>query len=114
MPSAANVDLGLSVPVDAVLFDAEKRLESWRRIREKIPAGDTRFAMASEPGSSPADIHLKPHEWMLLCYLHDGRTVDELATLTGYNDFDTAKTLYSMYTEGLIVKVGAAGETLAE
>jgi hypothetical protein len=109
----AEADLGLSVPVDTVLDDAEKRLEMWHRIREKIPAGDTRFAMASEPGMKPVDIHLKPREWMLLCFLHDGRTVDELVEQSGYNDFETAKILYGMYAEGLIVKVGPAGETLA-
>ena len=110
----ADADLGLSVPIDTVLADAEKRLEMWRRIRERIPSGDTRFAMASEPGEKPADIHLKPREWMLLCFLHDGRTVDELVEQTGYNDFETARTLYGMFAEGLIVKVGPAGEILAE
>ncbi len=49
--TCAEADLGLSVPVDTVLADAEKRLEVWHRIREKIPTGDTRFAMASEPGA---------------------------------------------------------------
>jgi hypothetical protein len=112
--TCAEADLGLSVPVDTVLADAEKRLEVWHRIRERIPTGDTRFAMASEPGAKPVDIHLKPREWMVLCFLHDGRTVDELAELTGYNDFDTAKTLYDMHSEGLVVKVGPAGEPLAE
>jgi len=109
-----SADLGLTVPVDAVLADAEKRPEMWNRIREKIPSGDTRFAMASEPGQKRAEIHLKPREWMILCYLHDGRTVDELVDQTGCNDFETAKTLYGMYAEGLIVKVGPVGETLAD
>lgn len=110
----AEADLGVSVPVDTVLADAGKRLEMWRLIRERIPSGDTRFAMASGPGEKPADIHLKPSEWMLLCFLHDGRTVDELVEQTGYNDFEATKTLFGMYAEGLIVKVGSAGETLAE
>jgi hypothetical protein len=107
-------DLGLSVSVDTVLADADRRLEMWHSIREKIPAGDTRFAMASEPGEKPADIHLKPREWMLLCFLHDGRSVDELVEQTGYDEFETAKTLYDMHAEGLIVKVGPAGEILAD
>jgi len=108
-----DADLGLSVPVNTVFADAEKRLEMWQRIREKIPGGDTRFAMASEPGGKPLDIQLKPREWMILCFLHDGRTVDELVGQTGYSDFETAMTLYRMYAEGLIIKVGPAGETLA-
>jgi hypothetical protein len=110
----ADADLGISIPVDTVLADADTRLEEWLLIRERIPNGETRFAMASEPGQKPADIQLKPREWMLLCFLHEGRSVDELVEQTGYNDFDTAKTLYDMYSEGLIVKVGSAGEILAD
>jgi hypothetical protein len=112
--SCADVDLGISVPIDTILEDAEKRLEMWRLIRERIPAGDTRFAMGSEPGEKPADIHLKPREWMLLCFLHDGRSVDELVEQTGYDEFEITKTLYDMYSEGLIVRVGPTGDILAD
>ena len=110
----ADVDLGLAVSVDAALADAGKRLELWDKIRDKIPTMDTRFAMASGPGQKPIEIHLKPREWMLLCFLHGGRSVAELVELSGYNDFETAKTLYGMYAGGLIIKVGPAGESLAE
>jgi hypothetical protein len=107
-----DVDLGLSLAVDVALAEAEKRLEAWSRIRDKIPSLDTRFAMSSAPGQKPMEIHLKPREWMLLCYLHGSRSVSELVELTGYSDFETARTLYGMYTGGLIEKVGPAGEPL--
>jgi hypothetical protein len=109
-----DVDLGLSIPIDAVLADSTRRLEQWNKIKDKIPSLDTRFAMSGDPGQKPADIHLKPREWMLLCYLHGSRSVRELTELTGYNDFDTAKVLYGMYAAGLIEKVGPAGEPLAD
>jgi hypothetical protein len=108
------VDLGLTVTIDAVLADAGRRLELWNKIKDKIPSMDTRFAMSSNPGQKPADIHLKPREWMLLCFLHGSRSVSELVELTGYNDFETAKVLYGMYAGGLIEKVGPAGESLAD
>jgi len=110
----ADADLGIYVPVDSALDDANNRLEAWMKIREKIPSLDTRFAMAATPGTKSAEIHLKPREWMLLCYLHGGRSVRELVELTGYNDFETARILYGMYAGGLIEKVGAAGETLSD
>jgi hypothetical protein len=72
----------------------------WNRIREKIPTLDTRFVMAAAPGEKSIEIHLKPKEWMLLCYLHGGRSVSELTELTGYNDFETAKILYGMTRPG--------------
>jgi hypothetical protein len=101
-------DIGLAVSVDALIADAEKRLDQWNRILEKIPSMDTRFAMSPSPGERPIDIHLKPREWMVLCYLHGGRSVRELVDVTGYNDFETAKTLYAMLASGLIEQVGAA------
>jgi hypothetical protein len=109
----ADVDLGLALSVDVALADAEKRLEAWKRIREKIPSLDTRFTMSSTPGQKPMDIHLKPREWMLLCFLHGSRSVAELVELTGYNDFETARTLYGMYAGGLIERVGPAGEPIS-
>lgn len=112
--TCAELDLGIAASVDVVLADAGKRLETWNRIREKIPSVDTRFAMASGPGQKSTEIHLKPREWMLLCFLHGGRSVRELVQLTGYNDFETAKILYAMYAGGLIEKVGPAGEPLAD
>lgn len=107
-------DIGLTVSVETLIADAEKRLDQWKRIRDKIPSMDTRFAMSGSPGEKSIEIHLKPREWMMLCYLHGSRSVAELVDLTGYNDFDTAKTLYGMYAQGLIIKVGPAGERLAE
>ena len=109
-----DVDLGLTIPIDAVLAESTRRLEQWDKIKDKIPSLDTRFAMSANPGQKPADIHLKPREWMLLCYLHGSRSVRELTELTGYNDFETAKVLYGMYAGGLIEKVGPAGEPLAD
>ena len=111
---APEVDLGLAVSTESVLADAGRRLEMWDRIRDRIPSMDTRFAMSANPGQKPAEIHLKPREWMLLCYLHGSRSVRELVELTGYSDFETAKILYGMYAGGLVQKVGPAGESLTD
>lgn len=103
-------DLGIAVTVDGVIADVSRRLEMWERIKEKIPSLDTRFAMSGGPAGKSTDIHLKPREWMLLCYLHGSRSVRELVELTGYSDFDTARVLYGMYANGLVEKIGPSGE----
>lgn len=110
----ADADLGIAVAVDGALADASRRLEMWDRIKEKIPSLDTRFAMSGGPAGKSTDIHLKPREWMLLCYLHGSRSVRELVELTGYGDFDTARVLYGMYANGLIEKVSPSGERVRD
>ena len=106
-------DIGISVSVENIIMESARRLEMWNKIRVKIPSLDTTFIMASAPGDKSMEIHLKPKEWMLLCYLHGGRTVRELVELTGYNDFDTAKILFGMYSAGLIERLGQHGEVVA-
>ncbi len=103
-------DIGISVSVENIIMESSRRLDLWNRIREKIPTMDTEFIMASAPGDKSLEIHLKPKEWMLLCYLHGGRSVKELVELTGYNDFDTAKILYGMFSAGLIEKLDSLDE----
>ncbi len=103
-------DIGISVSVENVIMEASRRLETWARIREKIPSMDTQFLMAAAPGDKSMEIHLKPKEWMLLCYLHGGRSVGELIELTGYNDFETARILFGMYSAGLIERLGVPDE----
>jgi hypothetical protein len=100
-------DIGIAVSVENIIMEASRRLEMWNRIRQKIPSLDTVFEMAGAPGDKSMEIHLKPKEWMLLCYLHGGKSVRELVELTGENDFETARILYGMYSAGLIEKVGA-------
>jgi hypothetical protein len=97
-----NEDIGVSVSVENIIMEASRRLEEWNRIREKIPTHDTRFVLAEGPGEKSIEIHLKPKEWMLMCYLHGGKSLRELSALTGYNDFETAKILYGMSAAGLI------------
>lgn len=106
-------DIGVSVSVENIIMEASRRLEIWNKIREKIPSTETTFTMAAGPGDKSMEIHLKPREWMLLCYLHGPRTVRDLIDLTGYNDFETAKILYGMFSVGLIEKVGGPDEGAA-
>jgi hypothetical protein len=108
--SCDDEDIGIAVSVENIIMESSRRLEIWNKIREKIPSLNTAFTMAAAPGDKSMEIHLKPKEWMLLCYLHGRRSVLDLIELTGYNDFETAKILYGMYSVGLIEKVDGPDE----
>lgn len=107
--ACADEDIGIAISVENVIMESARRLELWNRIRQKIPSMDTEFMMASSPGDKTMEIHLKPKEWMLLCFLHGGRSVRELVGLAGYNDFETSKILYGMFSAGLIERIDGAG-----
>ena len=81
------------VSVENVIMEAVAPTRDVEPDPREDPVAWTRaFAMAAGARrASPIEIHLKPREWMLLCYLHGGRSVRELVELTGYNDFETAQ-----------------------
>lgn len=103
-------DIGISVSVENIIMEGARRLELWNRIRKKIPSLSTRFRMADAPAEKSVEIHLKPREWMLLCFMHGDKTVEELVEATGYNDFEVSKILYGMYAAGLIERVDDEAE----
>ena len=102
--TSEDEDIGVSVSVENVIMEASRRLEQWDKILQRIPSLDTSFKMAAAPGEKSIEIHLKPREWMLLCYLHGGRSVRELVELAGCTDFETARILYGMFSAGLVEK----------
>jgi Domain of unknown function (DUF4388) len=104
--SCDDQDTGVYVTVDAVLQEMTRRLEQWEKIRERIPSMDTVFVAAESPGDRPAEVHLKPAEWLLLTRMHGGATVRELIQESGASDFDVARTLYAMHAAGLVEAVG--------
>jgi hypothetical protein len=104
-------DTGISVTVDLVLQEMARRLEQWERIRERIPSMDTVFVAAETPGDKPAEVHLKPSEWLLLTRMHGGATVRELIEESGASDFEVARTLYAMHAAGLVEAVGERSES---
>ncbi len=107
-----EADIGISCSVDEVMIDANRRLDVWRRIQERIPSLDTCFTIAAAPGANTLDIHLKPREWLLLCHMHGGRSVRELVELSGYGDFETARVLYGMFANGLVERLDDCDEAL--
>jgi hypothetical protein len=108
--AADGEDIGISVSVENIIMESARRLELWNRIRQKIPSMGTVFKMADAPADKSMEIHLKPREWMLLCFMHGERTVADLVDATGYNDFEVCKILYGMFAAGLIEMVGEAVE----
>lgn len=107
-------DIGISVSVENIIMEGARRLELWNRIRKKIPSMAAKFRMADTPADKSVEIHLKPREWMLLCYMHGDKTVADLVEATGYNDFEVSKILYGMHAAGLVESVGEETEQDAQ
>lgn len=102
LPEVIQEDIGLSVSVENIVMEGSRRLEEWDRIRKRVPSTDMVFRMSTAPGEGTFEISLKPSEWNLLLLTDGTRSVRDLAVATRHTDFEVARTIYGLFSAGLL------------
>ncbi len=97
-----------SIPTEAVLMEAARRIDEWARIETKIPHLGLvpRIRPADDGVGAPLD--LIPFEWEVLATVDGQRSVREVADAIGRSDFDVARTIYGLTCAGLVILDDAA------
>lgn len=95
-------DIGISVSVENVIMEASRRLESWESIKKKIPSLETVFAMSFTPATKSMEVHLRPAEWKLLCWVDGETDINGILGQVHMDDFEACQILYGLLGAGLI------------
>ncbi len=103
-------DIGISVSVENVIMEASRRLESWEAIKKKIPSLDTVYAMSFAPAAKSMDVHLKPSEWKLLCWIDGETDINGILRAVHMDDFQACQIIYGLLGAGLIEKADESVE----
>ena len=104
VPDETHEDELAVYPLDPGEIEAEitKREKTWEAVVQKIPSFDMVFTMAPEAADRAAEIRLKPVEWKTLCLLDGLTTAREVGKRLKMSDFKLGKTLFALYSVGLI------------
>lgn len=98
----AEFDLGLTVDISSLMRAIEKRLEEWRKVKEKIPSLDLCFVLSLKPAEVGKDIVMKPLEWKALYFLDGQNDVRALSEKMGLSEFETCRVLYRLVADSLV------------
>lgn len=98
----AALEATASIPTEALLMEAARRIDEWSRIETKVPhLGVVPRLRAPEDGSaSPLD--LVPFEWEVLAAIDGRRDVRQIAEELSRSDFDVARTIYGLTAAGVV------------
>jgi len=92
-------DVGIAVPAEKVVAEANARREAWEAVSRVIPSPDVVLVMpvviADEPG-------VGRDEWALLALVDGRRTVGELVEVSGAGTFAVVSKLAQMVQRGLL------------
>ena len=92
-------DVGASVPVDDIVTEGRKRLESWAQLVGVVPAPDAVVSLVPSPSADPV---LTPEEWALLTAVDGRRTVADLVVLSGRGEYAVVSALAALSGRGLV------------
>lgn len=83
-----------------LLAAGAKMLDDLKSIRKLIPSTDVIFTLA--PTSARENLNIRLEEWQILAQINGSRTVREIVEITGKDEYSVAKTLYNLFSQGLL------------
>ena len=101
-------DLGASLPVDDVVTEARRRMESWDS--SPVPSPDAVVSLVTSPAQEPV---LTRDEWALLAMVDGRRTVADFVALSGRGEYAIVRALGALVERGLVT-FEAASDGLVE
>jgi hypothetical protein len=107
MDEANPDDVGVTLPVETVLEDAESRRGSWEAVSQLVPSAAAVLAM---PVVLAADPQVTREEWALLALVDGRRSVADLVDLTGSGQYAVVSTLAALVGRGLLEVRPAPGD----
>jgi hypothetical protein len=93
-------DVGASLPVEEVVAEGRRRLETWPVLAEKVPSLDAPVSMAAAPDGAAA---LSKDEWQLMSLVDGTRNVRDLVLLSGTGEYVVVSALAALAERGLVV-----------
>ena len=110
----ANVEIPIAVSVENLIMESSRRLEELELIQRKVPSEDTIPGMAPSPPEGAVEINITPEEWRILVLIDGRRTVRDISSGSGWDEFTTMRTLYGLVSAGLVEILGPPAEPSEE
>jgi Domain of unknown function (DUF4388) len=111
-----DVEIPIAVSVENLIMEASRRLDELDVMRRKIPSAETLVTMAAKPPEGAVEINITPDEWRVLVLVNGSRTVGDIASAAGLDEFDATRTLYGLVSAGLleVISNSAGGSDVDE
>jgi hypothetical protein len=84
-----------------LLMEAARRLDEWKILSKKIPSMDM-IPVLRYQEQWKKEVMLSPQEWTLITQIDGKRSIEALAAVLNWANFDVCKILYGLVTQGLV------------
>ena len=99
---APALSRGVGLSVADVVGEANRRLDEWQSLHQRIASPDAVLAMVPSAANGREGVILPPEQWELLALIDGRRTVADVVELTGRGEFATCRVLGELVHGGLV------------
>lgn len=100
--NGTDEDIGLSLSVEEIVTEAEKRRHEWDDIREVLPSMDARIRLSTNAVALADMIQIDPQEWAAICQLAGGADLYGLRTGLHLTSLGLCRMIARMMRRGLL------------
>ena len=97
-----RTEADIRIPTEAVLMEGARRIDEWSRIEAHVPHLGVVPTLTAIGDTVHGALDLLPAEWELLAQIDGHRDLRELAACLGRSEFEVAKTVFGLFTSGVI------------
>jgi len=92
-----------------VILEGTRRVDEWEILRKNIPNTEMVFKINKNVEEKKDTVNLTANEWRIISLVDGKRTVQEIVTDSGHDEFVVYRMINSLISSGLIEKSTAAG-----
>jgi len=92
----------LKMSMGNLIYEGVKRIDNWTRIREEMPNTETVLKLSSDPVKLFQDVELSSQDKKILSMINGTKTLKELINSSRMGSFEVMKTLYALWSIGII------------
>jgi len=109
-----NEVITLKMSMGNLIYEGVKRIDNLTRIRNEMPASDTVLKLSADPATLFQNVELSPQDRKMLSLVDGVKTLKELIDNALIGSFEAMKTLYVLWTIGVVDEKKKASETMRE
>lgn len=110
----------LKMSMGNLIYEGVKRIDNWTRIRREMPDTGTVLKLSEDPISLFQNVELSPQDKKMFPSVDGTKTIKEIVDSSWMNSFETMKTIYTLWSIGILEEkemvyeeIKEAGETVS-
>lgn len=107
-----NEVITIKMSMGSLIYEGVKRIDNWTRIRKELPDTGAVMKISDDPATLFQNVELSAHDKKMLTIIDGKKSIKEMVDSSWTNSFEAMKTIYTLWSIGILDEKGIAHEEM--